>query len=289
MDYNADGLRQIAMINKNKLKQKYFKIPIAGAGVDYKFKVSGVGARFIKMEKYFYYSEIINAVSKGNELGFEFAIEQIIVDPSKKIKPVLDSSSELKERALANKSNLKNQYVNIFIGKKEYGFRIAGIGAKSVKIEIFIGYDDIVKELSSGNDISLEYILFELMMENEVDYSKFYQFFDEEELIYENDDEDNENVPIDEIDISNIKKLSDDEFDEKFSKLRGWQKLVFDSIDDMIDDVFTLEVLVSQRRILSYQSRDENIEIKVLDNLNQLIDIGLVSKINENTYIKLWY
>lgn len=288
MDYNADGLKQIALINKNKLKQKYFKIPIAATGIDYKFKISGVGARFIKMEKYFYYSEIIDAVSKGNELGFEFAIEQTIVDPSKKIKPVLDSSSELKERALANKSNLKNQYVNIFIGKKEYGFRIAGIGAKSIKIEIFVGYDDIVKELSSGNDISLEYILFELMMENEVDYSKFYQFFDEDELIYENDDENNEDNSVEEIDISTIEKLSSYDLEEKLLKLKGWQKLVFDAIDDIMDEVFTLELLLSQKRILAYQSQGEDFENKVLSNLNHLIDEGLVFKINKTTYIKLW-
>lgn len=286
MDYNADGVRQIAMINKNKLKQKYLKIPIAGAGIDYKFKISGVGARFIKIEKFFYYSDIIKSVSQGNKLGFEYAIEQIIVDPSKKIEPVLDNYSELRERALANKLNLKNQYVNIFIGKKEYGFRIAGIGAKSIKIEMFIGYDEIVKELSSGNDISLEYILLQLMMGNEVDYSKFYQFFDEDELIFEEDGE--EEIEVEEKDITNLEKLSEEEFNDKFDKVKGWQKLIFDSIEDILSDVFTLDELLSQNRILSYKTNDGEFENMVLDNLNQLIDIGLVSKVNKNSYVKLW-
>ncbi len=286
MDYNADGVRQIAMINKNKLKQKYLKIPIAGAGIDYKFKISGVGARFIKIEKFFYYSDIIKSVSQGNKLGFEYAIEQIIVDPSKKIEPVLDNYSELRERALANKLNLKNQYINIFIGKKEYGFRIAGIGAKSIKIEMFIGYDEIVKELSSGNDISLEYILLQLMMGNEVDYSKFYQFFDEDELIFEEDGE--EEIEVEEKDITNLEKLSEEEFNDKFDKVKGWQKLIFDSIEDILSDVFTLDELLSQNRILSYKTNDGEFENMVLDNLNQLIDIGLVSKVNKNSYVKLW-
>ena len=285
MDYNADGVRQIAMINKNKLKQKYLKIPIAGAGIDYKFKISGVGARFIKIEKFFYYSDIIKSVSQGNKLGFEYAIEQIIVDPSKKIEPVLDNYSELRERALANKLNLKNQYINIFIGKKEYGFRIAGIGAKSIKIEMFIGYDEIVKELSSGNDISLEYILLQLMMGNEVDYSKFYQFFDEDELIFEEDGE--EEIEVEEKDITNLEKLSEEEFNDKFDKVKGWQKLIFDSIEDILSDVFTLDELLSQNRILSYKTNDGEFENMVLDNLNQLIDIGLVSKVNKNSYVKL--
>lgn len=286
MDYNADGIRQIAMINKNKLKQKYLKIPIAGAGIDYKFKISGVGARFIKIKKFFYYSDIIKSVSQGNKLGFEYAIEQIIVDPSKKIEPVLDNYSELRERALANKLNLKNQYINIFIGKKEYGFRIAGIGAKSIKIEMFIGYDEIVKELSSGNDISLEYILLQLMMGNEVDYSKFYQFFDEDELIFEEDGE--EEIEVEEKDITNLEKLSEEEFNDKFDKVKGWQKLIFDSIEDILSDVFTLDELLSQNRILSYKTNDGEFENMVLDNLNQLIDIGLVSKVNKNSYVKLW-
>ena len=290
MSYNADGIREIAMINKKRLKQKYFKVP--SGGEEYKFKISGIGSRFIKIDKFFYYSDIIKAVNKGNDRSFEFAIEQIIVDPTKNKKPVLEDYNELRERALANKKNLKNYYINVFIGKKEYGFKIAGIGYKSVKIELYMGYDEIVKELSSGNDISLEFILLEIMMGNEVDYSKFNQLYDEEDLIFNEDeeipDESDEEDSVEEINVENIKKLSDEEFDELFSKLKGWNKLVFDAIEDILSETFTFELLLSQKRILSYQTRGEDLENKVLDNLNQLIDLGLVSKINKNTYAKLW-
>lgn len=290
MSYNADGIREIAMINKKRLKQKYFKVP--SGGEVYKFKISGIGSRFIKIEKFFYYSDIIKAVTGGNDRSFEFAIEQIIVDPTKNKKPVLEDHNELRERALANKANLKNYYINVFVGKKEYGFKIAGIGYKSVKIELYLGYDEIVKELSSGNDISLEFILLEIMMGNEVDYSKFNQLYDEEDLIFneeeDNDDESDEKDSVEEINVENIKKLSTDEFDELFSNLKGWNKLVFDAIDDILSETFTLELLLSQNRIISYKTRGEDLESKVLDNLNQLIDLGLVSKLNKNTYIKLW-
>ena len=287
MSYNADGVRDIAMFNKQKLKQKYFRIP--SAGEEYKFKISGIGNRFIKIEKYFYYSEIIETVSKGKEFGFEFEIEQVIVDPKKQKKPVIESAFELKERALANKLNLKKQYINVFIGKKEYGFKIAGVGNKSIKIELYVGYDEIVKELSSGNDISLEFILLEILMGNDVDYSKFNQLYDENDLIF-NDVEDESIVyeTVEEIDISSIEKLSIDEFEEKFSNVKGWQRLVFDAIEDLFEDAFTIDDLLKQNRIMSYQTRGEDIENKVFHNLKFLIDLGLVLKFNKTTYIKLW-
>lgn len=289
MSYNAEGIREIAMINKRSLKQKFFIVP--SGGEEYKFKISGIGSRFIKMEKFFYYSDIIKAVTGGNDRSFEYAIEQIIVDPSKNKKPVLEDYNELRERALANKINLKNHYINVFVGKKEYGFKIAGIGYKSIKIELYVGYDEIVKELSSGNDISLEFILLEIMMGNEVDYSKFNQLYDEDDLIFNEEDdmdESDDEESTEEINLKDIEKLSDEEFDELFYNLKGWNKLVFDAIEDTLSETFTLELLISQKRILSYKSRGDDLEDKVLDNLNQLIDLGLVSKINENTYAKLW-
>lgn len=286
MDYDVRGIQEVAMFNKNKLKRKTIKIPIPGEGIDYRFNISGVGSSFIKIEKFFYYSEISKAISEGNKYGFEFSIAQLISDSDNEKNVVMDSSSELKKMALDNKSKLKNQFVNIFIGYKEYGFKIAGIGAKSIKIEMYVGYDEIARELSSGNDISLEYILLEVIMGNTVDYSKFNQYFDEDELSFI-DDEDVEEVPID-VDLDNIQKLTDDEFDEKYNMLRGWQKLVLDSIEDIIDDVFTLNDLLSQNRILSYKTSDEDLKTKVIENLNQLIDIGLISKVNKSTYVKLW-
>ena len=98
----------------------------------------------------------------------------------------------------------------------------------------------------------------------------------------------NKEIRIEEINLKDIEKLSDEEFDELFYNLKGWNKLVFDAIEDTLSETFTLELLISQKRILSYKSRGDDLEDKVLDNLNQLIDLGLVSKINENTYAKLW-
>ena len=96
------------------------------------------------------------------------------------------------------------------------------------------------------------------------------------------------NKEIDNVDISKLDKLSEEEFDEIIVNVKGWQKLVFDSIDDIIDDKFTLEMLLKQKRILSYQTRGEDLKEKVLENLNQLIDLGLVLKANKTIYVKLW-
>ena len=291
MSYKGEEVKNLALLNKKKLINKFFKVP--SGGEEYKFKISGIGSRFIKVEKFFYYNEIIKKVSDGNEHSLEFAIEQIIIDPNKKKKPVLESKDELRERALANKSNLKQQYIDAFIGKKEYEFRIAGIGFKSIKLELYIGYDEIASEISLDNPINLEFILFEKLMGNDVDYSKFNQLYDEEDLIFIEDhnveeDTKNEEVIEDEINIDDIKKLSADEFDEKIVNVRGWLKLVFDSIDDFLDDTFTMESLLKQKRIVSYQTSGEGIEEKVLDYLNQLMELGLVAKINKTTYIRLW-
>lgn len=291
MSYKGEEIKNLALLNKKKLINKFFKVP--SGGEEYKFKISGIGSRFIKIEKFFYYNEIIKKVLDGNEHSLEFAIEQIIIDPNKKKKPVLESKDELRERALANKSNLKQQYIDAFIGKKEYEFRIAGIGFKSIKLELYIGYDEIASEISLDNPINLEFILFEKLMGNDVDYSKFNQLYDEEDLIFKDDhnveeDAKTEEVVEDEINIDDINKLSADEFDEKIVNVRGWLKLVFDSVDDILDDTFTMESLLKQKRIVSYQTSGEDMEEKVLDNLNQLIELGLVAKINKTTYIRLW-
>ena len=103
MSYKGEEIKNLALLNKKKLINKFFKVP--SGGEEYKFKISGIGSRFIKIEKFFYYNEIIKKVLDGNEYSLEFAIEQIIIDPNKKKKPVLESKDELRERALANKSN----------------------------------------------------------------------------------------------------------------------------------------------------------------------------------------
>ena len=48
---------------------------------------------------------------------------------------MIDNADDLRDKANEFKVGLKKQYVNIPIGDEEYGFRISGIGAKSVKLE----------------------------------------------------------------------------------------------------------------------------------------------------------
>ena len=281
MPYNADGLKQVAMLNKKILRNKFFDISING--VDYKFKVSGVGNRSIKIEKFFYYSEIIGAVNKGNTKGFENEIKQIIEGSSS-----IGTANELRDKALANKVKLKNEFLDILIGGKFYEFRIAGIGFKSVKIEMYMYYDEIIKGLSSSNNKRLEFTFVELITGEKID-------FIEEEFNAESDidstsksDSKEDEEFFEEVDINDLVKLSDDEFDEIIINVKGWNKLVFDSIEDILEDQFTLDELLNQNRILSYQTRSEDLKVKVLENLNYLIDLGLISQINKSTYYKLW-
>ena len=73
----------------------------------------------------------------------------------------------LKEKAMENKDGLKKQYVNIQVGDEEYGFRISGIGAKSVKLEKFIKYDEIFEAIEAGNDNGLEAIIKQIIEDYE--------------------------------------------------------------------------------------------------------------------------
>ena len=68
---------------------------------------------------------------------------------------------------MENKAGLKKQYVNIPIGDEEYGFRISGIGAKSVKLEKYVKYDEIFEALEAGNDTGLESIIKQIIEDYE--------------------------------------------------------------------------------------------------------------------------
>jgi hypothetical protein len=72
---------------------------------------------------------------------------------------MIDNAEDLKEKALENKDGLKKQFVNIQIGDEEYGFRISGIGAKSVKLEKFVKYDEIFEAIEAGNNNGLESLI----------------------------------------------------------------------------------------------------------------------------------
>ena len=80
---------------------------------------------------------------------------------------MIDNAEDLKEKALEFKDGLKKQYVNIPIGDEEYGFRISGIGAKSVKIEKFVKYDEIFEAIDAGNDTGLESLIKQIIEDYE--------------------------------------------------------------------------------------------------------------------------
>ena len=80
---------------------------------------------------------------------------------------MIDNAEDLKNKAIEYKADLKRQYVNIPIGDEEYGFRISGIGEKSVKIEKFVKYDDIFEAIESGNDNGLEAMIKQIIEDYE--------------------------------------------------------------------------------------------------------------------------
>ena len=80
---------------------------------------------------------------------------------------MIDNAEDLATKAQDNKAALKRQYVNIPIGDEEYGFRISGIGAKSVKNDKFIKYDDIFEAIESGNDNGLEAMIKQIIEDYE--------------------------------------------------------------------------------------------------------------------------
>ena len=80
---------------------------------------------------------------------------------------MIDNADDLRDKANEFKIGLKKQYVNIPIGDEEYGFRISGIGGKSVKIEKFIKYDDIIEAIEAGNDNGLEAMIKQIIEDYE--------------------------------------------------------------------------------------------------------------------------
>lgn len=82
---------------------------------------------------------------------------------------MIDNAQDLATKAQDNKAGLKRKYVNIPIGDEEYGFRISGIGAKSVKLEKFVKYEDIFEAIESGNDNGLEAMIKQIIEDYEED------------------------------------------------------------------------------------------------------------------------
>lgn len=73
---NADDLKDKAMNNKFGLRKKFVNIPIGQE--EYQFRISGIGSKAVKIEKYIKYDEIMEAISQGNDNGLENMIKLII-------------------------------------------------------------------------------------------------------------------------------------------------------------------------------------------------------------------
>ena len=171
--------------------------------------------------------------------------------------------------------------IESFIGIKNYEFRLAGIGRSAVKLEIYVSYEDIAKELNEGNEVNLEYILKQILVGNKVDYS----IFEDIDINHLGSQTDDSNDEIEEIIIN---KLSSDESEMIISKIEGIQRLIFDSIDDIDSDVFTVEDVLNQDRIKSYAVQGKSFEPIIVKNIDELIDLGIITEGNDNNYYKLW-
>ncbi len=73
---SVDDLKNKAMANKFGLRKKFVNIPIGQD--EYQFRISGIGSKAVKIEKYIKYDEIIEAISQGNDDGLEYMIKMII-------------------------------------------------------------------------------------------------------------------------------------------------------------------------------------------------------------------
>ena len=80
---------------------------------------------------------------------------------------MIDNADDLRDKANEFKKGLKKRFINIPIGDEEYGFRISGIGQKSVKLEKYVKFDEIFEAIESGNDNGLEAIIKQLIEDYE--------------------------------------------------------------------------------------------------------------------------
>ena len=121
-------------------------------------------------------------------------------------------------------------------------------------------------------------------MENEVDYSIFEDIDPEdymEDAVSETEEHDDEKPIV-------IDKLSSDESEEIISKIKGVQKLIFDSIDEIDSDIFTVKDVLEQDLIKSYEAQGQSMKPIVIKNIEELIDLGIIATGDNDNYYKLW-
>ena len=272
------NLSKEALSNKKNLLNQFFVIPVGGN--EYEFKIDNITNKEIFIQKKFYFEELTSEDSKDS---FEVHIQNLITDSG----DFIYNPSELKQRSLFNKENLMRKMFAIPIGDKKHGFRIINITGRHVKIENVLKYELIEKIYSKGI-ISLEYILHEVILSNPVDYTLFnYEKSTRsfKDLLRDRADFEKSGGVID---VGDIKKLSKADLDSKLIHVKGWQKLVFDSIDEYDKDVFTLAILEKEPIYDQYRLQGESLIPIIEKNLSPLVDLGLVEKFDDVHYVKLW-
>lgn len=75
---NSEDLKDKALACKPGLRSKFVNITIGDE--EYGFRISGIGQKAVKLEKYVKYDDIIEAVATGNDNGLEAIIKKIIED-----------------------------------------------------------------------------------------------------------------------------------------------------------------------------------------------------------------
>ena len=75
---NVDDFKKKALDNKADLKFKSISIPIGDGEQD--FRITGIGEKAIKIEKYVKYEDMMDAVMDGKDEGLEAIIMEFIED-----------------------------------------------------------------------------------------------------------------------------------------------------------------------------------------------------------------
>ena len=78
---NAEDLKNKAIEYKADLKRQYVNIPIGDE--EYGFRISGIGEKKKKIDKFVKYDDIFEAIESGNDNGLEAMIKQVIEDYDK--------------------------------------------------------------------------------------------------------------------------------------------------------------------------------------------------------------
>ena len=78
MEDLIESLKNKAVENKQGIKREGLTIVIGDD--EQSFRISGIGEKAVKIEKYIKYDEIIEVTEGGNDNGLEAAIKQVIED-----------------------------------------------------------------------------------------------------------------------------------------------------------------------------------------------------------------